>query len=271
MTEAWTVWCVFSPVSSSVQSGASQDGVQWTLMCPCPRIHVRAYFGTVPITASSAACNTEVYATSFHGKQKHDKYQKSAATHEMPWLQLRVMIMNHFCILRTKPFTPLGPQTGLKQCQSVIIRRRHLAEIKPHLCKGVAEGGHVYRQLANGTSRHAGVCEVRSRRESKDASNVASWGLKRSWQLKDTEQNSQDKCQARTGGLTEVTEKETTKRDTQQTFVSTLRDARWNRLEHFYDKVSSHRLHAGGEQSILTARLDKDKLTEVTQEDFLFL
>ena len=45
--------------------------------------------GTVPITASSTGATLKFCATSFHGKHKHDKYEKSATTHEVPWMYLR--------------------------------------------------------------------------------------------------------------------------------------------------------------------------------------
>ena len=47
------------------------------------RITVRAHFWIVPISASIVDATLKFCKGSFHGKQEHDKYQGSTATHEI--------------------------------------------------------------------------------------------------------------------------------------------------------------------------------------------
>ena len=108
----------FYPVRWSFQSISSQPRNTADAYIPCPRIIYTSIFGTVPITASSTSATLKFCATSFHGKHKHDKYQKSATTPRYALIVSEVMIINHFCVLHAKLFIPLRAETSLKQCRS---------------------------------------------------------------------------------------------------------------------------------------------------------
>ena len=118
------------PFSSSVQSITVQHGIQQILMYPCPRI---IYFEHISNCANNCIlheCNVEVLS---------DIVPRGAQVWQVPevcydaryaLIVSGIMIINHFCILHVKLFTPLRAETDFKQCQSAIIRPRHVTKIK---------------------------------------------------------------------------------------------------------------------------------------------
>ena len=145
MTQAWTRCDAFSfschfecPVGcvsarSAVDTYVSMSSDEY--MC---------IFGTMPITASSAGANWSLCDIV---PREAEAWQVSEFSGEArdALIVAEVMIMNHFCILHAKSFTPLRPETGLKQYQNVMIRPRHLVNFEGHIRNVVVEVGHVHR------------------------------------------------------------------------------------------------------------------------------